>query len=50
VGRRHPDPVHLMAAFDRLSADRAMWWRARLERAWAAGASDRSGSLVAASS
>ena len=49
VRRRHPDPVHLMAAFDRLPSDRAMWWRSRLERAWAAGAGERSGSLVAAS-
>ena len=48
VGRRRPDPVHLMAAFDRLPPERALWWRSRLEAAWTAGAGHRSGSLVLA--
>ena len=46
TGRTAPDLAALLEARDRLSDDRAAWWRARLAAAWAAGAEQRSGSLL----
>ena len=46
VRRTMPDLPALLAARDRLSDDRASWWRGRLVDAWAAGARDRSSWLV----
>ena len=46
VGRTLPDLPALLAARDRLSDERAVWWRGRLTTAWAAGSEQRSGSLV----
>ena len=47
VGRLRPDLPALVAARDRVDDERAQWWRARLSDAWAAGAAERSGWLVA---
>jgi O-succinylbenzoate synthase len=47
VGRTSPDLAALLTARDRLSEDRAGWWRDRLTAAWAAGAGERSRWLVA---
>jgi len=46
VGRAAPDLAALLAARDRLSDERASWWRSRLSAAWAAGAAQRSGWLL----
>lgn len=45
--RLDPDPVHLREANQRLTPERQAFWRARLERAWHAGASALAGSLIA---
>lgn len=47
VARVTPDLPALLAARDRMTDERAEWWRSRLAAAWAAGAGDRVGSLVA---
>ncbi len=47
VERTLPDLAALVEARDRITEDRARWWRDRLASAWAAGAGRRSGSLVA---
>jgi O-succinylbenzoate synthase len=46
VGRVMPDLPALLAARDRLTDERAAWWRHRLVDAWAAGADVRVGRLV----
>lgn len=46
VGRTLPDLTALLAARDRLTDERAAWWRGRLAAAWEAGAGERSGGLV----
>ncbi len=46
VARAMPDLPALLAARDRLSDERAAWWRARLVAAWAAGSDVRVGHLV----
>jgi o-succinylbenzoate synthase len=48
VQRTAPDLSALLAARDRLSEERASWWRTRLAEAWAAGAADRGGQMMAA--
>ncbi len=46
VLRTSPDLEPMLSARDRMSEERAAWWRLRLVAAWAAGAGERSGSLV----
>ena len=46
VGRTQPDLSALLEARDRVSDERATWWRSRLAAAWAAGAEERSGALL----
>ena len=46
VGRVSPDLPALLAARDRMTEERASWWRARLEAAWLAGTDVRLGDLV----
>lgn len=50
VGRPAVDAESLARATDRVSPERAAWWRARLRRAWDAGASALVGDLVRGSS
>ena len=45
--RALPDLPALLAARDRLSDERAAWWRDRVARAWAAGSGTRCGAVVA---
>lgn len=47
VERSLPDLPELLAARDRLTDERADWWRSRLARAWSAGSSSRSSAMVA---
>lgn len=46
IVRAVPELPALLAARDRLSDERAAWWRTRVEAAWNAGARDRLGSLI----
>lgn len=46
AGRTAPDLPALIAARDRLTEERAAWWRARLAAAWQAGSRQRIGHLV----
>lgn len=46
VQRTMPDLPALLAARDRMSDERAEWWRDRIVRAWQAGSGERSGGLV----
>ncbi len=48
VERRLPDLPALLAARDRMTDERAQWWRVRLASAWAAGTGIRVGELVGA--
>lgn len=48
AGRIAPDLPALLAARDRLTDERAAWWRARLAAAWQAGSRERMGHLVEA--
>ncbi|MDO8308483.1 MAG: o-succinylbenzoate synthase [Actinomycetota bacterium] len=48
AGRTAPDLPALLAARDRLTDERAAWWRVRLAAAWQAGSRERMGHLVEA--
>ncbi len=50
VARPEPDANAVAVAAANMSADRADWWRARLARAWYAGADILSGRLIQSSS
>ncbi|MFZ4487510.1 MAG: O-succinylbenzoate synthase, partial [Candidatus Nanopelagicales bacterium] len=49
VRRVAPDLVALLRARDRVSDDRAAWWRQRLAAAWRAGSCHRWGQIIEAS-
>jgi O-succinylbenzoate synthase len=48
IGRTLPDLPSLLSARDRLSDERALWWRQRLAAAWLSGSSARVGAVVRA--
>lgn len=47
VSRTSPDLPALLSARDRLTDERAQWWRVRIALAWEAGSAERVGSVVA---